>query len=46
MIRFGGNFATKQYIPSKPNKNGIKAFTLADSMGMSLIPLYTQGVTP
>ena len=31
MIGFRGRFGTKQYIPNKPNKYGIKAFTLADS---------------
>ena len=31
MIGFRGRFGAKQYIPNKPNKYGIKAFTLADS---------------
>ena len=28
---FRGRFGAKQYIPSKPQKYGIKAFTMADS---------------
>ena len=31
MVGFNGRFAPKQYMPSKPTKYGIKAFTLADS---------------
>ena len=31
MVGFRGRFAAKQYMPSKPTKYGIKAFTLADS---------------
>ena len=31
MVGFRGRFAAKQYMPSKPNKYGMKAFTLADS---------------
>ena len=31
MVGFRGRFAAKQYMPAKPNKCGIKAFTLADS---------------
>ena len=31
MVGFRGRFAAKQYMPAKPNKYGIKAFTLADS---------------
>ena len=31
MVGFRGRFGAKQYIPNKPTKYGIKAFTLADS---------------
>ena len=31
MVGFRGRFGPKQYIPSKPQKYGIKAFTMADS---------------
>ena len=31
MVGFRGRFAPKQYMPSKPTKCGIKAFTLAES---------------
>ena len=31
MVGFRGRFASKQYMPAKPTKYGIKAFTLADS---------------
>ena len=31
MVGFRGQFGAKQYIPNKPTKYGIKAFTLADS---------------
>ena len=31
MVGFRGRFAAKQYMPKKPQKWGIKAFTLADS---------------
>ena len=31
MVGFWGRFAAKQYMPAKPTKYGIKAFTLADS---------------
>ena len=31
MVGFRGRFGAKQYIPTKPSKYGIKAFTLADS---------------
>ena len=31
MVGFRGKFASKQYMPKKPQKWGIKAFTLADS---------------
>ena len=31
MVGFRGRFAAKQYMPAKPNKYGIKSFTLADS---------------
>ena len=31
MVGFRGRFGAKQYIPSKPKKYGIKAFTMADS---------------
>lgn len=30
MVGFRGRFAAKQYMPAKPTKYGIKAFTLAD----------------
>ena len=32
MIGFHGRFGAKQYIPNKPTKYGVKAFTLADSL--------------
>lgn len=32
MIGFCGRFRAKQYIPNKPTKYGVKAFTLADSL--------------
>ena len=32
MIGFRDRFGTKQYIPNKPTKYGVKAFTLADSL--------------
>ena len=32
MVGFRGRFAAKQYMPAKPIKYGIKAFTLADSV--------------
>ena len=31
MVRFHGHFGAKQYMPAKPTKYSIKAFTLADS---------------
>lgn len=31
MVGFRGRYGAKQYMPNKPNKYGIKAFTLADS---------------
>ena len=31
MVGFRGRFAAKQYMPKKPQKWGIKAFTMADS---------------
>ena len=31
MVGFRGRFSSKQYMPSKPTKYGIKSFTLADS---------------
>lgn len=31
MVGFRGRFGPKQYIPNKPSKYGIKAFTIADS---------------
>ena len=31
MVGFRGRFGAKQYMPSKPTKYGIKAFTMADS---------------
>ena len=32
MIGFCGRFGAKQYIPNKPTKYGVKAFTLADNL--------------
>ena len=31
VVGFRGRFGAKQYIPNKPTKYGIEAFTLADS---------------
>jgi hypothetical protein len=43
MIVFRGHFAAKQYMPKKPVKWGVKAFTMADSSNGYLlnILLYT-----
>ena len=47
MLRFRGRFATKQHMPKKPVKWGIKAFSLADSSNGYLfnILLYTGAET-
>ena len=47
MVGFRGRFAPKQYIPSKPQKYGIKAFILADSANgyMLNIAVYTSADT-
>ena len=47
MVGFRGRFASKQYMPSKPTKYGIKAFTLADSTQGYIINclVYTGGDT-
>jgi len=47
MLRFRGRFAGKQYMPKKPVKWGIKAFSLADSSNGYLlnILLYTGAET-
>ena len=47
MLRFRGRFATKQHMPKKPVKWGIKAFSLADSSNGYLfnILLYTGAKT-
>ena len=47
MVGFRGRFSPKQYIPSKPQKYGIKAFTLADSANgyMLNIVVYTGADT-
>ena len=47
MVGFRGRFGPKQYMPNKPTKYGIKAFTLADSeQGYVLdILVYTGGDT-
>ena len=47
MVGFRGRFAAKQYMPNKPTKWGIKAFTMADSSsGYVLnILLYTGSET-
>ena len=43
MVGFRGRFAAKQYMPKKPTKWGVKAFTMADSSNgyMLNILLYT-----
>ena len=47
MVGFRGRFGAKQYIPNKPNKYGIKAFTIADSKNGYILDtlLYTGGDT-
>lgn len=47
MVGFRGRFAPLQYIPNKPEKYGIKAFTLADSANgyMLNILVYTGADT-
>ena len=47
MVGFRGRFGAKQYMPAKPTKYGIKAFTCADSeLGYVLnILVYTGGDT-
>jgi len=42
MVAFYGRFAAKQYMPKKPTKWGMKAFSLADtSSGYVLNTIYT-----
>ena len=47
MVGFRGRFGAKQYIPNKPNKYGIKAFTIADSKNGYILDtlLYTGADT-
>ena len=47
MVGFRGRFGARQYIPSKPQKYGIKAFTMADSKNgyMLNILVYTGADT-
>ena len=47
MIGFRGRFGAKQYIPNKPTKYGVKAFTLADSKNGYILDilLYTGADT-
>ena len=47
MVGFRGRFGPKQYMPNKPNKYGVKAFTLASSEHgyMLNILLYTGADT-
>ena len=47
MVGFSGRFVAKQYMPNKPTKYGIKAFTLASSEHsyMLNIQLYTGADT-
>ena len=42
MVGFRGRFAAKQYMPAKPTKYGIKAFTLADSTYVWCILVVTH----
>ena len=42
MVGFRGHFAAKQYMPAKPTKYGIKAFTLADSTYVWCILVVTH----
>ena len=39
MVGFRGHYGAKQYIPTKPNKYGIKAFTQADSENEYILEL-------
>ena len=47
MVGFRGRFGAKQYIPNKPTRYGVKAFTLADSKNGYILDilLYTGGDT-
>ena len=47
MVGFRERFGAKQYIPNKPNKYGIKAFTIADSANGYILDtlLYTGADT-
>ena len=47
MVGYRGRFAAKQYVPNKPTKWGIKAFTMADSSSEYVlnILLYTGSET-
>ena len=47
MVGFRGRFAAKQYMPAKPTKYGIKAFTVADSTHGYVLNclVYTGGDT-
>ena len=47
MIGFRGRFGAKQYIPNKPTKYGVKAFTLADSLNGYILDIlvYTGADT-
>ena len=47
MVGFRGRFGLKQYMPSKPNKYSVKAFTLASSENeyMLNVLLYTGAET-
>ena len=47
MVGFRGRFGSKQYMPSKPTKYGIKVFTLADSTQGYIMKclVYTGGDT-
>ena len=37
MVGFKGRFGAKQYMPNKPVKYGIKAFTMADSKNAHIL---------
>ena len=47
MVGFQGRFGAKQYIPNKPTKYVVKAFTLAESKNGYILDilLYTGGDT-
>ena len=47
IVGFSGRFSAKQYMPKKPEKWGIKAFTMADSTNgyMLNILVYTGAET-